>query len=211
MIYTIKWIMPLCRNNYLKEYKIAGKNKLSSKQDWRATLLARRRQITAAKRQEAASSACAILHNHPIFQNSQHIACYYPLQDEFNCLPLIQAIWDAHKNCYLPIIADRLLHFKRYQASTLLKPNRYHIPEPANEDFIAVEKLDLVIVPLVGFDGEGHRLGMGAGYYDRTFQDLTCNLMGLAYASQQVPELPFDPWDISLSAVLTEKKIITFK
>ena len=166
--------------------------------------------MSLTERQDAAQAAREILCNSAVFQNSQHIACYYPLNNEFDCLPIIQAIWEKHKHCYLPVLSDNLLCFKRYQATTRLQTNRYNIPEPVSEESIAVERLNLVIVPLVGFDTRGNRLGMGAGYYDRTFQALDCYLLGLAYAAQQAPDLPVDPWDVRLHAVLTEKNLISF-
>jgi len=184
--------------------------KEGSKSAWRTRLIVRRRQISSVDRIAAAKSARDILSHSPIFQKSQHIACYYPLNDEFDCLPIIQAIWESDKNCYLPVLANNLLCFKRYQENTQLALNRYNIPEPAQEESIALEKLDLVIVPLVGFDQQGHRLGMGAGYYDRTFHNLDGSLLGLAYESQQALELPSDSWDVPLRAVLTEKRFISF-
>lgn len=181
-----------------------------SKSAWRTRLIVRRRQISPIERAAAAKAASDLFSASPLFQKSQHIACYYPLNDEFDCLPIIQAIWKNHKKCYLPVLDGNLLSFKQYQENSLLARNRYNIPEPAQEENIALEKLDLVIVPLVGFDAQGHRLGMGAGYYDRTFHATVCHFVGLAYESQQVPELPFDSWDVSLRAVLTEKRFISF-
>ena len=71
-----------------------------------------------------------------------------------------------------------------------------------------------MIAPLVAFDLQGHRLGTGGGYYDRTFAFLhelairKPDMMGLAYAAQQAPQIPSDPWDITLNSVVTEQSII---
>jgi len=180
----------------------------------RNLLQARRRQIAFVERQRASVSAALLLLNTDIFRQSQQIACYYPLNDEFDCLPIIQEVWRAKKNCYLPVLSPdtQQLDFILYQEETVLKPNRYNIPEPMNNDFIATEKLDLVVLPLLGFDGQGNRLGMGAGYYDRTFQTLqkTPFLLGLGYEEQSVSHIPHDPWDVRLNGVVTEKRIILF-
>jgi len=188
-----------------------------SKMELRRILLTRRHQISAVERQAAAAKAAALLLNTDIFKQSQHIACYYPFNNEFDCLPIITAIWQANKNCYLPIISSddsAGLAFVCYQQNTLLQPNRFHIPEPASEDFFTAEKLDLVLLPLVGFDARGNRLGMGAGYYDRTFKTSKnirqCFLLGLAYEAQEIFSIPHDEWDVSLNGVLTEKRMIFF-
>ncbi len=184
-----------------------------SKSELRQHLLLRRRKLSSADREKAAEKAVEILLASPIFQQSHEIACYYPREDEFDCLPIIQKIWDSKKNCYLPVLSStnaRHLDFVHYEKNTVLKPNRYHIPEPTNKNFIPVEKLDLVILPVVGFDLKGNRLGMGAGYYDHTFPLAHCFLLGLAYEMQKVTNLPHDPWDASLHGVLTEKRMILF-
>ncbi len=188
-----------------------------SKLELRKTLLTKRRQVTAIERQVAGQEAAKLFSATEIFQNSQHIACYYPLPNEFDCLPIIQAIWTAKKNCYLPISTiDKKLEFVIYQENTELQPNQYLILEPTGTASIALDELDVVFFPLVGFDPQGNRLGMGGGYYDRTFEIMRntnnqkCQLIGLAYEFQQVPALPEDPWDVALDGVLTEKRIIIF-
>jgi 5-formyltetrahydrofolate cyclo-ligase len=96
--------------------------------------------------------------------------------------------------------------------------NRFKIPEPRFEKnrLIAPELLDLVITPLLAFDGKGHRIGMGAGFYDRTFSFLNRSprpskplLCGLAYAFQQVADTEPEGWDVSLDYVVTEEGVMT--
>lgn len=156
---------------------------------------------------------------HPVFQQSQHIACYLQNDNEMNCAGIIAAIWAANKTCYLPLLAaeEKRLAFAPYHVSDFLYPNKYGILEPCAANRIPVVDLDLVIVPLVGFDLQGHRLGMGGGYYDRTFEFLLGDnrakkpyLLGLAFEDQKVSSLPFETWDVCLNGVLTEKKWLTF-
>lgn len=151
----------------------------------------------------------------PLFKESREIACYYPYSDEIDSRPLIEEIWRANKNCYLPVLAEgdaKTLHFARYQPNDLLHLNRYQIYEPEDKENLSPEKFDLVILPLVGFDPEGHRLGTGGGYYDRTFSFLIGKqlkkpiLIGLAYELQLVEQFPHDAWDVPLNGILTEKK-----
>ncbi|OAI49147.1 hypothetical protein AYO45_03320 [Gammaproteobacteria bacterium SCGC AG-212-F23] len=151
------------------------------------------------------------MQQHLIFQKSQSIACYLPREEEFNSMPMIQAIWRSGKKCYLPVLLpDRSLVFASYKINDALVPNRYNILEPENTERIPAQQLDLVLMPLVAFDENGGRLGMGGGYYDRTFAftkkavSTKPFLMGVAYALQQVDMLPQDEWDVVLDGIITE-------
>lgn len=176
----------------------------------RQSLLQARQQLTSAERQAAAHAAATHLRTMPLFHSSQHIACYYPLPHEFDTRPMIEAIWQARKICYLPILsAQKTLAFARYQAHDLLVKNSHHIFEPAQPLKIPLEQLDLVLVPLVGFDLSGHRLGMGGGYYDKTFATTAhCPLFGVGFELQGCESIPVDGWDISLQGIVTERRVI---
>lgn len=95
-----------------------------------------------------------------------------------------------------------------------MRHNKYGIPEPLCEvnNVIPIDQLDLVFVPLVGFDAKGNRLGMGGGYYDRTLQNVSqtdsAKIVGLAHDCQEVAELPIESWDIPLQLIITPTRII---
>ncbi len=194
---------------------------MQTKEEIRKILLTKRRAITKEIRTNAADAGSRLLLEHPIFSTRQHIACYLSQMDEFDCTPIIQAIWQLGKKCYLPILPSqqkKTLEFAAYQPDTLLQRNKYNIFEPVNSETITPEKLDLVIVPLVAFDLQGHRIGMGGGYYDRTFafKQKTAfitkpYLLGLAYELQKLSALPYDQWDVLLQGTLTEKKLYDFE
>ena len=139
-------------------------------------------------------------------------------RDEVNAMPIIQAIWQANKICYLPVLQkNKHLFFVRYDENDSLTLNHYGIFEPSDlSKKISTQNLDMVIVPLVAFDATGHRLGTGGGYYDRTFSFLQQSylhkpyMLGLAYAIQQADHLPTDLWDKALDGVVTEKKVYLF-
>lgn len=180
-------------------------------------MLAKRRAVDPQARAEAAQQAAQLLISHPLFKASHHIACYLACENEFDCGAIIRAIWQAKKNCYLPIISappEKILTFVPYGQNDPLILNRYHILEPHHtaKPFPA-EKLDLVIVPLVAFDLTGHRLGMGGGFYDKTFSFLRDKkntkpaLIGLAYAWQLVDPIISEVWDVALDQVVTENLI----
>lgn len=177
-----------------------------------------RSHIHESVRRQSAQSAAIIFAEHPVFSQSEQVAIYLPVKDEFDSYCMIERIWQANKNCYLPVLSDvNTMRFHRYHSQDRLQLNRYAIPEPVNTVEISPEQLDLVILPLLAFDSLGHRLGAGGGYYDRTFQFLhqqSINkpmLIGLAYASQQADLLPADIWDIRLDGVVTEKELLLFE
>ena len=105
-----------------------------------------------------------------------------------------------------------------YQHGDTLIPNLYNIPEPivSSSNILPSKELDLVVIPLVAFDNDGHRLGMGAGYYDRTFEFIRHNtesntkLVGIAYEFQHVEEVKTDEWDVPLNQVATELQVYYF-
>jgi 5-formyltetrahydrofolate cyclo-ligase len=162
------------------------------------------------QRQQAAVLAAAQFIQKPYFQTSQHIACYYPVGDEFDCVPIIQAIWQAKKNCYLPIITpEKKLSFVPYASNDPLAANAFGILEPIHRaEAIAPQDLDMVVTPLLAFDAAGYRLGTGGGYYDGTFAFLQTAskpkplLIGVAYAIQQTEQLIAAPWDVVLAEVI---------
>lgn len=190
---------------------------LQTKVDIRQYIFNIRKTIAHDKRFVASTVAADQLTKTSLFRNSQHIACYLAQENEFDCASIISKIWEAEKNCYLPILSDlKTLAFAPYKNTTPLTFNRYHIPEPDTSSRFPAEKLDLVLMPLVGFDLEGHRLGMGGGYYDRTFQFLRNQkhipfLLGIAYELQKIESIPVESWDISMDGVLTEERLYLFQ
>jgi len=98
--------------------------------------------------------------------------------------------------------------FRQWSPGSDMRPNRYGIPEPVGTLDVRLGEIDLALVPLVAWDAQGGRLGMGASFYDRFFQTVADQRqpyrLGVAYQLQQVERLPLDPWDIRLHGILTE-------
>lgn len=173
--------------------------------------------MTLTQQRLAAETVTSLFCAHPLFLTSQNIACYLAQTNEIDSIPIINAIWQAKKNCFLPVLnQNKELKFSSYNPDDELKLNRYQILEPAQATFFPTEQLDLVIVPLVGFDAQGNRLGKGGGYYDRTFSfrltsaDKKPFLLGLAYQIQELNPLPADLWDVKLDGVLMETGLKIF-
>tara|TARA_R110002072_G_scaffold1369_15_gene11440 strand:- start:13418 stop:13729 length:312 start_codon:yes stop_codon:yes gene_type:complete len=91
--------------------------------------------------------------------------------------------------------------------------NQYGIPEPQTKRLLGVSDLDFLLVPLVGFDRSGQRLGMGGGYYDRTLSALRCwkalPKIGVAHSAQEVDALLVKPWDVQLDGIVTDNELIS--
>ncbi len=185
----------------------------------RQQIRALRRALPAAERRTAARRLARRVAVLPVFNHARHIAAYLAVDGELDPAPLLQRAWALGKAVYLPVLAGQPvghLLFAPYHPETVLKPNRFGIPEPdaPARELRAPQVLDLVLAPLVAFDSGGVRLGMGGGCYDRTFA-FRGNpahlpkplLLGLAYESQKVAVLPRQPWDILLDGVVTERAV----
>ena len=155
----------------------------------------------------------------PCYRRARRIAAYVGSGGEIDPLPLLSAATHQRKRVYLPVLhpfRPGRLWFCRWQPGERLVPNRYGIPEPVRrrDHILPARRLDLVIVPLLGFDTACNRLGMGGGYYDRTFAFLNQRrhihrplLIGLAHELQCVESLDPQPWDVSLDVVVTAQRI----
>ncbi|WP_034944635.1 5-formyltetrahydrofolate cyclo-ligase [Erwinia oleae] len=188
---------------------------LYDRQDIRTHIRHLRRALTPEQQRIAAERAAGrALSFSPVGQASS-IALFLSFDGELNTRPLIERLWQQNKRVYLPVLhpfsAGQLL-FIRYEADTPLLPNRLRIPEPKLDirRMATLEELDVIMVPLVAFDEQGQRLGMGGGFYDRTLQNWRQHNVlpvGLAHDCQQVAALPTAEWDVPLPALVTPSKI----
>jgi 5-formyltetrahydrofolate cyclo-ligase len=181
----------------------------------RQTLRAQRRQVSVQQQQTAARQLCTRLIRLPAFWRSQSIAAYWASDGEVDLQPLIVAAWRAGKQIFLPVVSGKYsMEFRHYQRGDSLRRNRFGIAEPRPAAALAeLSELNLVIAPLVGFDRNGNRLGMGGGFYDRALCRINrrrCGplLIGAAHSSQQVTALTPTAWDQPLQAVVTEREYI---
>jgi 5-formyltetrahydrofolate cyclo-ligase len=174
-----------------------------------------RRRLRDARRaldQQAQVSAATSLPDHvqllPGWARAEHCALYLPIDGEISTRPLAEQCRQLGHSLYLPVIVDdHQLEFAHWESDAELVSNRHGIKEPAERALrIAPEDLDIIFLPLVGWDRQGHRLGMGGGYYDRALAQLSgpILLVGLAHDCQEVKAVPRDDWDIELDYVATE-------
>lgn len=144
------------------------------------------------------------------WRKARHIAFYWPADGEVSLLPLLRQSLRRGKDCYLPVVRGRELEFRRFQPGRTLHRNRYGIPEPRDTEPRDARRLDVILLPLVAFDLDCNRLGMGAGFYDRalaTKHHRSPLRIGIAYELQRIPQLPVDPWDVPLHGVVTESRV----
>ncbi len=182
----------------------------------------RRRNLNEKTQVEAGLSVLAQFKKNRRFYSAKRIAVYLPNEGELPLSAIIQMLWCKKKTCLLPVIFNqhkRKIHFATYQKDTRFSINQYGIFEPVVSPKKRIHSLglDLVLMPLVAFDAKGNRLGMGGGYYDRSFAFLKRRshwkkpfLMGVAYDFQEVDELVSDPWDVPLDGIITPTRLIHF-
>ena len=189
----------------------------SIKNELRQIFQSKRRLLTPSERETFSQQAAVILSQQAEFQSAKRIALYMSMPDELQTTPIFPMAFAAEKICTVPVLVPKdMLSFVVIHPHTAWKTNRYSILEPdsGSPEHIAPESLDLVLVPLVSFDDSGQRLGMGAGYYDKTFafrqHRATPPLIGLAFECQRHDKLPTAAHDIGLDAVVTEKTCYRF-
>jgi len=155
----------------------------------------------------------------PVLSRARRIACYSPVGGEIDCRFFVTDAWERGRIMLLPVLSGAELKFSIYDSKSVFLRNRYDIPEPVdkNSRLTKPQNIDVVLVPLVAFDASGNRIGMGGGYYDRSFRFMRSRttwhhptLIGLAHDFQKVPRIKAHSWDIPLQFVVTEKHIYKF-
>lgn len=188
-----------------------------SRPQLRRQLREQRRALSAQAQRQAAQGLYRQLAQHPRFRRAKQIALYLPNDGEIDPQPLLRAAQRRGKATYLPVLSPwprSKMVFQRVRAGDPLLANRFGILEPRRNraQQRKVWALDLVFLPLVGFDRHGGRLGMGGGFYDRSlaYRAMRKNwhkptLLGLAHECQQVERLAQASWDVPLQGTVTDK------
>jgi 5-formyltetrahydrofolate cyclo-ligase len=187
--------------------------------DIRKTIRSKRRALTTAQQQSAAENLAALISQKTFFLRAKRIGIYLANDGEIDPSILMKIALQANKACFLPIIHPlqfNRLYFGQYQNGDQLKANRFGILEPQinKTNIVPVWSLDLIFMPLVGFDRSGNRIGMGGGFYDRTLANYASQprkpkLIGLAHGCQEVNSISQQSWDIPLDQIITDQEIIS--
>ena len=185
----------------------------------RASTKAKRNQLPAETIVNASLEISSQLWRLPLLSRARRIAAYYAIGGEVDCQFAVNSAWERGRDVFLPVLHGQQLMFAIYSPNSEFLPNKYGIPEPIypKGHLIHPREIDVVLAPLVAFDTNGNRIGMGGGYYDRSFRFMRDrkqwtrpHLIGLAYEFQKVPQIKACSWDVPLQKVVTENRIYTF-
>ncbi|QAX81427.1 5-formyltetrahydrofolate cyclo-ligase [Candidatus Pseudomonas adelgestsugas] len=192
--------------------------KLLSRSQLRRILRKTRNALTPSEQRQAAQGLYRQMAQHPLFRRVKHISLYISTDGEINPHLLLRAAQRRGKATYLPVLSTwprTKIVFQRVRPEDKLLTNRFNILEPQMHANCqrCIWALDLVLLPLVGFDNAGGRLGMGGGFYDRKLAYLARRknwhkptLLGLAHECQKVDFLVRASWDVKLAGIVTNKK-----
>jgi 5-formyltetrahydrofolate cyclo-ligase len=184
----------------------------------RGELRARRQALSAAERIAAANGVANSLEQLAEFIVDTRIAGYWAIDGELPLHVVVANLMRRGQQYCLPcVVGPRELRFAPWRSGVVLESNRYGIPEPvcSEAELLAPQALDVVLLPMLGFDRRGHRLGYGGGYYDASLAFLrdrtevaTPLLVGIAYSAQQLDAIEPAEWDVRLDYIATENELI---
>lgn len=172
---------------------------------------------------ERAAAQRAILHSLErlrLFRRGARVAVYLPMAGEVDLRPCLERAWRRGATVFVPRISNRRrgrMSFVRWTPGIAQRRNAFGIFEPAGTSRpTPAVRLDVVVLPVVGFDRQGNRLGMGAGYYDRALRRRLDparhwrrpRLIGVAFARQELEAIPASPWDVPLDLIVTERGLV---
>lgn len=171
----------------------------------RLELLEKRRQLDKDLR---------LAYDHRIFETvkfflkpGMKVGCYIAMEDEVATKDIIT--WYVNiGNCAVPkCLSQGQMQFYPIDEATSFTKNKYGIWEPTSDEIVIPQDIDIMIVPMVGFDELNHRIGHGAGYYDRYLANISCVKIGIAYEEQKVSFINTKPHDIDMDIIITQHHI----
>lgn len=187
----------------------------SSKEAWRTQFRSFRRSLSADAYRARSSLIEQRVLSLPIVTHAEVVHVYWPLQErrEIDTRLIITALRRRETQVVLPVVqsfdpARPTLEHRRYQGPSALEPNRWGIPEPINTERVAPDTLDVVLVPALGADRSGQRIGHGTGYYDAFLSSVACPRIALVYEDCLVSSLPTASHDVPMTTLVTEQNVI---
>lgn len=180
----------------------------------RLELRERRAGLSADDQAAAAMAVMARLARVPRLRSATVIAGYRAIRGEVDIDATLALLDDTGALVTVPRVVGEHMEFVAWRPDAPSAPGVFGIPEPVGADTVALNRHDVVLAPLVAFDHDGNRLGQGGGYYDRALAPLGEDrpvVIGIAHSFQRVAEIPAEPWDIPLDAVVTEDGVYEFR
>jgi 5-formyltetrahydrofolate cyclo-ligase len=144
--------------------------------------------------------------------DGETVMVYTSKEKEVNTVPLITALFHRGNPVVVPIIVkeDVSLRLSYLRDFSALVPSTFGVPEPIGSEIpVYPGDVDTIILPMLGFDRHGGRIGYGAGYYDRFLErNMHLRKIGIAFACQEIEKLPVDENDIPMDCIITEEGIV---
>lgn len=194
-------------------------NDHSDAKSMRAAVRELRRAVPIAERATGSRQISRSILDLGIVQSGKNIAAFLAFDGEADPLELMMRAYELQRRVFVPVIIGKgqPLMFSPWHPNVAMRPNRFGIEEPdvPKEQWVAPQELDIVITPLVAFDKNCHRLGVGGGFYDRSFAFLNSpgpdgrspKMIGFAFEVQRVERIVRQSWDVPLDVVVTERNI----
>lgn len=188
---------------------------MKNKKELRQHLLQVRSRLSSAYKKECSDIISRKVIHHPMFKQAEAVMLYMPIRGEADVLPVFKTAFSSGKRVILPKTEkeDKSIRCFQVKGCTDLGKGAYGIlePEPSRCQEVGFQEADLVIVPGVGFDVSGFRLGYGGGYYDRLLSRHPDVIrIGVAYDEQIVPDVMPEPHDSMMDRLISPKKILEF-
>lgn len=187
----------------LDVFRILPSQKLKKEKNSVRELLAqKRRLLTKDVIKEQSAEVLAHLEQLPAFQQAKSVMIYYPAHNEVDVLPLIKR-YKHEKTFLFPVVKRRKMYACPYEGNSKMHRGKFNIPEPTTDPYTG--HIDLVVLPGVGFDLRGNRLGRGGGYYDIFLSRLSTDtvLVGVGYDFQLAEVVPVSRKDKPVNYVIT--------
>lgn len=188
-------------------------NVQEKKQELRDQFLSERKALSEQDYRDKSELIINTLLEQPEYREALVIHCYVAMEErrEVNTQPFIQEMLKHEKQVALPVVDFGTGRIKSFFIESLseLEKNKWGVLEPEKGVPAQPENIDLVIVPMVGGDKERNRIGYGKGFYDRFLSSVTCPKIGLLFDRCLVDSIPTETFDVPLSKVITEQRVIS--
>ena len=171
----------------------------------RQNIRAQKRQHAVAELAVMSEEICNRVLASAWWRKAGTLLLYYPLSDEVDVRPLIRKAFEDGKRVLLPVVKGDELELRLYEGESSLRQGAFGIMEPQGPLFAPeyYDEIDVAIIPGMAFDGAGHRLGRGKGFYDRLLPKLeSAKLVGVCWPFQRLDSVPAEAHDVSVSKVV---------
>ncbi|MCQ3806805.1 MAG: 5-formyltetrahydrofolate cyclo-ligase [Acidimicrobiaceae bacterium] len=184
------------------------------RQQIRQQMRERRASLDSERQTRAAEAVLAKLEKIEMLRTAAAVAGYRGVRGEVNIDEILSRLIARGATVTVPRVVGDHLEFVEWLPAAASTRGAFGIPEPVGSEALDLRAHDAVLAPLTAFDRTGARIGQGGGFYDRSLGRLGDErpaLIGIAYAFQEVEQIPVEPWDIPLDAVVTDTRVTVFR